>query len=419
MSSPPRRAALAFIFVTVLLDVLALGVIIPVLPKLVEDFVGGDTAKSAKIYGAFGTVFAVMQFFFSPIVGSLSDRFGRRRVILLSNFGLGFDYVVMALSPTWQWLFLGRAISGITAASIPAAYAYIADVTPPEKRAQGYGMLGAAFGIGFVVGPAVGGLLGQADPRLPFWVAAGLSIANAMYGLFVLPESLSPEKRTPFSWGRANPIGSLKLLTRHPKLLGMASVNFLGYVAHAVLPSVFVLYASYRYQWNERTIGAVLGTVGIGSLIVQGALIRPVLKRFGERNTLLLGLAFGVAGFLGGGLAPTGPLFWATIPLMSLWGLSGPAAMSLLTALVGPSEQGQLQGANNGLRAISEILGPPLYTLPFAYFISEGTRWQMPGVPFIIAAVLLFASLALAVKVATGKRPEAVPVPVPALPDSP
>ena len=254
-TSAPRRAALAFIFVTITLDMMAIGVIIPVLPKLVEDFVSNDTAAAARIYGVFGVVWALMQFVSMPVMGALSDRFGRRPVILLSNFGLAFDYVLMALAPNLAWLFVGRVISGITAASISTGMAYVADVTPVEKRAAAFGMTGIAFGLGFVLGPALGGLLGGLDPRLPFWAAAALSFANAMYGLFVLPESLPPERRRAFEWRRANPIGSLKLLRSRPGLTRLASISFLGSLAHAVLPSVFVLYAGYRYGWDTRRVG--------------------------------------------------------------------------------------------------------------------------------------------------------------------
>src|SRR3984885_8898430 len=254
MNEKPRRAALAFIFITVFLDMLALGVIVPVLPKLIEDFMHGNTARAAEYVGLFATVWAAMQFLFSPVLGALSDRFGRRPVILLSNFGLGLDYIVMALAPNVGWLFIGRVISGITAASFSTASAYIADVAPPDKRAGGYGMISAAFGLGFVLGPAMGGVLGNIDPRLPFWVAAGFSFLNFGYGLLVLPESLSPERRERFSWRRANPMGSLKLLRSNRELFGLAIVNFLGNTAHEALPTTFVLYAMYRYGWNERTI---------------------------------------------------------------------------------------------------------------------------------------------------------------------
>ena len=260
-----RRAALAFIFITVVLDMLALGVVVPVLPKLIEDFLHGDTARAAQIVGWFATVWALMQFIFSPVLGALSDRFGRRTVILLSNFGLGLDYIVMATAPGLGWLFLGRIISGITAASFSTAGAYIADVTPPEKRAGAFGMLSAAFGLGFIVGPALGGILGNVNPRLPFWVAAALSLLNAMYGLLVLPESLPTEKREAFSWRRANPIGSIKLLRSHAELFGLSISTFVGNIAHEALPTTFVLYAMYRYGWSERTIGFALGTVGVSS----------------------------------------------------------------------------------------------------------------------------------------------------------
>src|SRR5215831_6193170 len=247
--SASRQAAFAFIFVTVLLDMLALGMVIPVLPKLIESFLAGDTARASEFVGLFATVWALMQFLFSPVQGALSDRFGRRPVILVSNFGLGADYVVMALAPNLVWLFAGRVISGICAASISTAFAYIADVTPPEQRSARFGALGAAFGVGFVIGPAVGGLLGALDPRLPFWAAACFSLLNGLYGLLVVPESLAPDKRMAFAWRRANPVGSLMLLRTHHELFGLAATTFLAQVAHVALPAVFVLYAGYRYGW--------------------------------------------------------------------------------------------------------------------------------------------------------------------------
>src|SRR5262249_35490791 len=251
----PRKAAIPFIFVTVMLDMLALGLIAPVLPKLILNFLAGSATSAATWLGVFGTVFALMQFFFSPVLGVLSDRFGRRPVILLSNFGLGLDSIVMALSPTIGWLFLGRVLSGITSSSIPTANAYISDVTPPEKRARAFGIVGAAFGIGFVLGPAVGGWLGFLPPRLPFWVAGAFSLLNALYGLFVLPESLLPDQRQrELKWKSANPVGALKLLRSHRELFGLAVVNFLGYLAHEVYATVFVLYTTYRYLWNEKAI---------------------------------------------------------------------------------------------------------------------------------------------------------------------
>jgi DHA1 family tetracycline resistance protein-like MFS transporter len=392
----PRRAALAFIFVTVVLDMLALGVIIPVLPGLVRHLIGGDTAKAARIYGLFGTVWALMQFVFSPVQGALSDRFGRRPVVLLSNVGLGLDYVLMALSPNVGWLFVGRVLSGMTAASFATAGAYIADVTPEEKRAEGFGMIGVAFGLGFVLGPAVGGLLGGLSPRLPFWVAAGASLLNALYGFFVLPESLPKERRSPFSWRRANPWGSLSLLRSRPGLSGLATVNFLGHIAHQVLPSTFALYAGYRYGWDERTVGLTLAGVGVSSAVVQGGLVR-VAAPLGDRRLLIGGLLFGAAGFAIYGLATTGSVFWIGIPVMGLWGLAEPAVQSLMTKGMLPSEQGQLQGANSSLMGIAGLFGPLMFTLTFAAFIGKDAPMSLPGAPFLLAGLLLLVATLLAV----------------------
>jgi DHA1 family tetracycline resistance protein-like MFS transporter len=392
----PRRAAFAFVFVTVVLDMLAIGIIIPVLPKLVVDFVGGDTVEGARIYGLFGTVWALMQFFFSPVQGALSDRFGRRPVILLSNVGVGLDYVVMALAPTLYWLFLGRLISGITAASIATAYAYVADVTPPAERAQRFGLLGAAFGIGFVLGPALGGLTGAIDPRLPFWIAAALSLANALYGFFVLPESLPPERRARFEWRRANPLGSLALLRSRPQLIGLATTGLLSNLAHAALPSVGVLYMMHRYGWDARTVGLTMAGVGTAAIVVQGGVVGPAVKRFGERAALIVGLAFGVAGFTNFGLAPTGIIFWLGIPLMALWGLASPAVQGLMSRHVGASEQGRLQGANASLMGVANLIGPGLFTLTFAFAIGTANGWGIPGAAFLLAATLLVLAIAVA-----------------------
>ena len=400
----PRRAALVFIFVTIALDMMAIGVVVPVLPKLVEDFVNEDTAAAARIFGVFGVVWALMQFVFMPIMGSLSDRFGRRPVILLSNFGLGLDYVLMALAPNLAWLFVGRVISGITAASISTSMAYVADVTPVEKRASAFGVTGIAFGLGFVLGPALGGLLGGIDPRLPFWAAAGLSLLNGLYGLFVLPESLPPDRRRAFEWRRANPVGSLRLLRSRPGLMRLATIAFLSNLAHAVLPSVFVLYAGFRYGWQERTVGLSLALIGISSAIVQGALVGPLVARLGERLTLLTGLTFGVAGFVAYAFAPTGAVFLSVIPLVALWGLSGPSAQGLMTRLVDPRQQGELQGANGAVLGIAAMIGPALFTLTFATFISADNRWQIPGAPFYLAALLLAVAWLIGLNVARVPR---------------
>jgi DHA1 family tetracycline resistance protein-like MFS transporter len=383
----PRKAALAFIFVTVVLDMLALGVTVPVLPKLVLGFEGGDAAQAAHVVGLFGTLFAGMQFLFAPLLGAISDRFGRRPAILISNFALGADYVLMALAPSVSWLFAGRTISGICAASFSVPSAYIADVTPPEKRAAGFGFLGAAFGLGFVIGPAFGGLLGSLSPRLPFWTAAALSLANAIYGLFVLPESLPPGKRGTFAWSRANPVGAFGLLRRHPLVLGIAGVAALSYLAHEVLPSMWVLYTDYRYHWGERAIGLTLALVGVFSAVVQGGLVRKGVARMGERRALVFGLACGALGFAAYGLAPTSAWFFLGIPFGALWGFAGPSAQALMSQRVDPSEQGRLQGALAGIRGVTGMIGPTLFTSAFAWAL-KGPR-PRPGLPFLLAAALL------------------------------
>ena len=394
-SVTPRRAAFIFVFITVLLDMLALGIIVPVLPKLVVDFLAGDNARAAEIYGIFGTVAALMQFLFSPLHGVLSDRFGRRPLILLSNFGLGLDYILMALAPNLWWLFVGRVISGITSASIATAYAYVADVTPPEQRAARFGLLGVAFGVGFVLGPALGGLAGGVDPRLPFWIAAALSLANALYGLLVLPESLPPQRRTAFAWRRANPLGALALLRSQPQLLGLAGVNFLMDVAHASLPSINVLYLMARYGWDERAVGLTMALVGVCSMVVQGALIGPAVARLGERGALIAGLAFGAAGFAVFGLAATGLWFLAGIPLLALWGFAAPASLGLMSRRVSPSEQGRLQGANASIMGIANVLGPGLFAQTLAATIGGGA-WHFPGAAFLLAAVILVLAIIVA-----------------------
>jgi MFS transporter, DHA1 family, tetracycline resistance protein len=391
-----RRAAVIFIFVTVVLDVLALGIIAPVLPPLVIEFLNGDTVQAARIYGIFATAWAFMQFVASPILGSLSDRFGRRPIILLSVTGLGLDYIFMALAPSLGWLFVGRMISGITSASFATAAAYIADVTPPDQRAKSFGMIGAAFGLGFVLGPALGGLLGTFNPRLPFWVSAGLCLTNALYGLFVLPESLPPERRSRFSWKRANPIGSLRLLRSHPELFAIASVTFLYYMAHEVLPSTFVLYTSYRYNWTPQNVGLALALVGVCTAIVSGTLIGPIVKKIGERRAALMGLTFGATAFAIFGLAPTGVLFLVGIPVMAFASVYAPSAQGLMTRRVLPTEQGQLQGAMMGLRGLSGLISPGMFTFTFATAIGTRADLRLPGAPFLLAATFVTVALVLA-----------------------
>src|SRR5258706_623887 len=394
-----RHAALSFIFVTVLLDMLAFGIIIPILPKLISNFLHGDIALSSKYLGLFVTMWAVMQFVFAPIIGMLSDRYGRRPVILLSNFGLALDYVIMALAPTIGWLFLGRLLSGLTSSSVPTANAYISDVTTPETRSKAYGIFGAAFGLGFILGPAAGGWLGHVNPRLPFWIAAGFSLLNAVYGFFILPESLPAERRqTKLQWTRANPLGSLKLLRSHHELLGLASVNFLSYLAHEVYVTVFVLYATLRHSWNERDVGNSLPMLGITTMIVSALLFALSVKSSGERTTLFLGLFLGALGFTLFSASPKAWMFLAAIPVNALWGLASPPLQTLMPQRVSEKEQGELQGAVASLRGIAMIVGPGIFSGTFAFFIAPSRN--LPGAPWFLSALFLVAGLGLAWAVA-------------------
>src|SRR5436853_1442752 len=364
----PRQAAVVFILVTVTLDMLTVGLIGPVLPKLILNFMGGNMKNAADWNGWFGLVFALMQFFFSPVLGVLSDRFGRRPVILLSNLGLGLDYVVMALAPTIGWLFLGRIISGITTSSIPTAMAYIADVTPKEKRAGAFGMIGVAFGIGFTFGPAIGGLVGDVSPRLAFWVAAILSLTNWLWGFFFVPESLPLEQRKEFALRRANPLGSLTLLRSHHELWRLTTIQFLAYLAHNVF-SVWALYAIYRYSWSQGMIGLSLMVVGICTAVISGGLTGRMVKRFGERRTLYIGQFFGASGMALAGFARNTATFLASIPIISLWNISMPAAQGMMTHRVSEREQGELQGAIGSMRSITFIIGPILFSRIFGWFV--------------------------------------------------
>ncbi|MGZ3367054.1 MAG: TCR/Tet family MFS transporter, partial [Caulobacteraceae bacterium] len=371
-----------------------------VLPNLIKEMAGGSTAQALHYVLFFSTTWAVMQFFASPVIGSLSDRFGRRPVLLISIFGLGCDYVIMAIAPNLQILFIGRLISGITAASFSTAAAYIADITPPEKRAQNFGLIGAAFGVGFVVGPALAGVLGGVDPRLPFWVAAGLAMVNWLFGLFVLPESLPKERRAKFSWRKANPVGSLQLLAAHPGMLGMAAMFFLYMLAHQSLQQIFVLFTGYRFGWGIREVGLFLGATGVASIVVQMVLVRPIVKALGERRTMLAGLVCGVLGFAIYALAPTSLLFWCGLPVFALIGLVQPTSQSLMSRRVPGNEQGRLQGAMSGIQSITGLIGPSLYTMVFAWAITGGKGLNLPGLGILVAAGLAFLALLLAVRYA-------------------
>lgn len=393
-----------------LIDVLAMGLIIPVLPRLVEQFMAGDTANAARMFGWFTTAWALMQFLFSPISGSISDRFGRRPVLLLSCLGLGLDYVFMALAPTLGWLFVGRIISGITAASFSTALAYISDVTPAEKRAASFGLMGAAFGLGFVLGPALGGLLGGLSPRAPFWAAAALALLNFAYGLFVLPESLAAANRRAFDWRKANPVGALSLLARRPGLLELVSVYGLYILAHMALQTTFVLYTEHRYGWSAQTVGLMLAGVGACTILVQGALVGPLVQRIGERRTLLLGLTGGTLGFLAYGLAGTGTALMASVPIFGIMFFTGPPLQGLLARRVAPNEYGLLQGTNASVMGITGIIGPVLFTQVYAWFLRPHGGFSIPGAPFFCGAILLVAAIGMAMH-ATRHEPAAAPPP--------
>jgi DHA1 family tetracycline resistance protein-like MFS transporter len=421
---PRRRAAVAFIFVTVLLDMLAFGIVIPVLPHLVEQLAGGGISQAAWWVGVFSTVFAIVQFVFSPVQGALSDRFGRRPVILISNFGLAVDFVVLALAPTLWLLFIARIMLGMTAASFSTANAYIADITPSEKRAAAFGVLGSAFGLGFILGPGLGGWLGHIDLRLPFWVAAGLAMCNFLYGCFVLPESLPKERRTPrFELHSAHPLGSLKLLRRYPQVLGLAVVLFLVYLAHFVLQTVFVLYADYRYSWGPQAVGFVLMFVGACDGFVQAVLTGRLTPRFGERRILIAGMLFGIGAFIVMGFAGSGTMFLIGVPLVSLWGMAGPPIQALMTHQVDPSEQGRLQGAISSLSSFAGIFGPFLFAQVFSLSISKQSPVHLPGLAFLLSAALLVVGTVIIIRVtrhipdlAKGPASDAGPDRVEALP---
>lgn len=411
LSGNRRKAAVGFIFVTATIDIIALGIMIPVLPNLIKQMAGGDYAMASEINLMFATVFGLMQFFCAPILGLLSDRFGRRPVLLTSIFGLGIDFLFMAFAPSIRWLFVGRVINGATAASFSTANAYIADVTAPENRAKAYGMMGAAFGLGFTLGPALGGFLGEIDLRLPFLVCAGLALLNWLYGFFILPESLPKEKReTKLNWKKANPLGSLRLLRSHKGLLGLASVGFLFQLAHVVLPVIFVLYSGYRYGWGPSMVGLSMLATGVANIIVQALLIGPVVKRIGERKALLLGLASGALGFAIFGLAPNGYLYFIGVPVFALMGFTGPSMQALMTRRVAPHEQGQLQGANGAMMGIAGIIAPSLFGFTFAFAVDHNDSLHMPGLPILIAAGIMACAFLIALQVAR-PSPPAEPLP--------
>jgi len=403
--SGPRRAALVFILVTVLLDMLAFGIVIPVLPRLILDFTG-SASNAAWWQAVFGTSFAAIQFFLAPVLGALSDRFGRRPVILISAAGLSLDYVLIALAPSLWWLLVGRVIAGFCSATISVPSAYIADVTPPDKRAAAFGMIGAAFGVGFILGPAVGGQAGAVDPRLPFWIAAALTGASFVYGLFVLPESLPPERRAAFEWRKANPVGALLLVGRYPQVWALIGLSLLSYLAHDSLPHTFFLYANTRFGWDTSMVGWAMVAIGVMSVGVQGAAIGPIVNVLGEKRALFFGIGMGLLAFTLYGVAWHPALVFVAIVLGAFWGVWNAAAQSLLSRAIDPSEQGRLQGALASLRALCQVATPALFNGAFAAGVGAAGA-SLAGAPMLVSALLL--ALALPFALAAARAPAAAP----------
>jgi MFS transporter, DHA1 family, tetracycline resistance protein len=392
------RASATFVLVTVLLDTLGLGLIIPVAPRLVASLLGNDLVAASHYFGVLVSLYAAMQFVFSPVLGGLSDRFGRRPVILLSLLGAAASYLLSGFAPALSWLFIGRVLAGITGASFSAAGAYVADVTPPEKRAASFGLVGAVFGLGFILGPAIGGLLGDVGLRLPYFVAAGMNGLNLVYGFFVLPESLPPEARRPFSFSRANALGSLRAIGRHRIVLGLTGTVMCSYMAQWILQSVWALHTQSRFGWSLRQVGISLMIVGVATAFVQGVLVRVAVPRLGERRALIVGLVMGVIGQAALGLSTSGSLLLASIPLLALAGLAGPAVQAIISREVAANEQGEIQGALSSLNGIAAIVGPLIGTTLLARFSPIDASPHIPGAAFYAAALFNALGLVLAVR---------------------
>lgn len=390
--------ALPFIFITMLIDVIGLGIIIPVLPKLIEEMIGGDLSMASTYAGWLMFAYAAMQFLFSPIIGALSDRYGRRPVLLISLFGFGIDYLLMGFAPSIIWLFVGRLISGITGASFTTATAYIADISAPEKRAQNFGLIGAAFGLGFIIGPVLGGLLGHYGSRIPFFAAAGLALLNFAYGYFILPESLDKEHRRKFDWKRANPVGSLKRLANYPVILSLVASLVFIYIASHATQSTWTFYTMEKFKWNERMVGYSLGFVGLMIAIVQAGLIRIVIPKLGQKKSIYVGLALYTVGFVLFSFATKSWMMFAFVVPFSLGGICGPALQGVMSGQVPPNEQGELQGALTSLISVTSIVGPLLMTNLFSYFTSANAPIYFPGAPFLMGAVLTLFSVVFAVR---------------------
>jgi len=394
-----RTPGLAFIFVTLLIDVLGVGLIIPILPKFVATLSGRGLSVGARDYGLLLGLYGLMQFGFAPVLGALSDRYGRRPVLLVALGMTGVEYVIQAMAPTLTWLYIGRILAGITGASFTTASAYIADVSPPEKRAQNFGLIGAAFGVGFIAGPALGGLLGSLGPRVPFWAAAGLSFVNLLYGALILPESLKPENRRAFAWREANPVGILTVLGRYPVVKGMAWSLVASNLAVQALQSTWVLLMTSRFGWGPRQNGLSLAVVGVVALIFQVGLARVLLPRLGERRTVIVGLTVGAAEYLAYALADRPWMIYAIMFAGGLSYLSGQATQGLLSRQVGDDAQGSLQGALTSLASLTGIVGPVVTTMLFSYFTRAGAPVKVPGISFFLASFLDIVAVLIAVRV--------------------
>jgi DHA1 family tetracycline resistance protein-like MFS transporter len=392
-----RKAALGFIFVTLLIDVIGLGIIIPVMPSLITELINGDLSTASMYGGWLIFAYAVMQFFFAPILGGLSDRFGRRSVLLISLFGFGVDYLFLAFAPTIGWLFVGRVIAGIMGASITTATAYIADVSPPEKRAQNFGMVGAAFGLGFIIGPVIGGVIGlHFGARAPFIAAACLTLVNWLYGYFILPESLPKENRRAFEWKRANPLGSLLQFRKYPVVLGLVTSIVLIYLSAHATQSTWSYYTMEKFGWNEAWVGYSLGAIGLMIALVQGVLIRIIIPRIGQERSVYIGLGLYCVGFTLFAFATQGWMMFAFLIPYALGGIAGPSLQGIMAGQVNSNEQGELQGALTSLISVTSIVGPPVMTNLFAYFTSSASSIYFPGAPFLMGAVLSLISSLLA-----------------------
>ena len=399
-----RSAALGFIFITILVDVIGLGIIIPIIPRLIQKLTGGGLSEASRYGGSLIFCFAFMQFIFSPILGSLSDRFGRRPILLLSLLGLGMDYILQALAPTIAWLFAGRLIAGVMGASFTTATAYIADVSTPEKRAQNFGLVGAAFGLGFIVGPVIGGLAGKWGTSVPFMIAAGLTLLNVLYGYFILPESLTPENRRKFDWNRANPLGSLTHLRKYPVVSGLiASLVLTNIAAHAV-QSNWTYYTMFKFNWTEETVGYSLATVGLLVALVQGLLIRKIIPVLGQNRSIYAGLLFYAVGLVLFGIAWQGWMMFAFLIPYCMGGIAGPALQGIISNQVPANEQGELQGALTSLVSITSIIGPLIMNNLFAYSTTKGNLFYLPGAAFFLAALLVMIGLFLCIRTLSGKR---------------